>query len=168
MAAVSRNSLDEEVGVLERDAHGGEDDGELALELLADLAGSSERASTAACRAICAASWACGRPEPEKIGSFWPRTSGFSPSIAETPVWMKSSGKSRAVGLIGAAVDRQALSGMISGPVVARTAEAVEDAAEHVARDAELEPAAQEADLRLARVGAARALEGLHEGDVAR
>ena len=63
--------------------------------------GSSLRCSTADCRAIWAASSLCGSPEPEKIGSFCPRTSGLSPSMAETPVWMKSSGKSRAVGLIG-------------------------------------------------------------------
>jgi hypothetical protein len=28
----------------------------------------------------------------EKIGSFWPRTSVFRPSMAETPVWMNSCG----------------------------------------------------------------------------
>ncbi len=57
--------LDEEVRLLEGDAHGGEDDGELPRL----------RRGCVACRAICAASCACGRPEPEKIGSFWPRTS---------------------------------------------------------------------------------------------
>ena len=41
---------------------------------------------TFAWRAICAASWAWGRPEAEKMGSFWPRTSVFRPSMAETPV----------------------------------------------------------------------------------
>ena len=29
---------------------------------------------------------------PEKMGSFWPRTRVFSPSIAETPVWINSCG----------------------------------------------------------------------------
>jgi len=48
--------------------------------------------STFACLAICAARFACGRPEPENTGSFWPRTSVFRPSIAEMPVWMNSSG----------------------------------------------------------------------------
>ena len=42
--------------------------------------------STCAWRAICAASCACGKPDAEKIGSFWPRTSVFSPSMADTPV----------------------------------------------------------------------------------
>ena len=41
---------------------------------------------TLAWRAIWAASWAWGRPEAEKIGSFWPRTRVFSPSMADTPV----------------------------------------------------------------------------------
>ena len=92
----------EEVGVLEGDAHRGEDDGELALLFVAHLRRVVAAREHAACRAICAASSLCGRPEPEKIGSFWPRTSGLSPSIEETPVWMKSSGKSRLTGLIGA------------------------------------------------------------------
>ena len=39
-----------------------------------------------ACFTICAASWSCGRPLPEKIGSFCPRISVVSPSIAEIPV----------------------------------------------------------------------------------
>ena len=43
-------------------------------------------------RTICAASRLCGRPEPEKIGSFCPRTREFRPSMAETPVWMNSRG----------------------------------------------------------------------------
>ena len=47
---------------------------------------------TLACRAIWAASWAWGRPLAEKMGSFWPRTRVFSPSMAETPVWMNSWG----------------------------------------------------------------------------
>ena len=48
--------------------------------------------STFACRAICAASCACGRPEPEKIGSFCPRTRVLRPSMLEMPVWMNSLG----------------------------------------------------------------------------
>ena len=35
-------------------------------------------------------SW--GSPLPEKIGSFWPRTSAFIPSMAEMPVCMNSRG----------------------------------------------------------------------------
>ncbi len=48
--------------------------------------------STRACRAICAATRPCGRPAPEKIGSFWPRTRVFMPSMVLTPVWMNSFG----------------------------------------------------------------------------
>ena len=47
---------------------------------------------TLAWRAIWAASAAWGRPEPEKIGSFCPRTSVFRPSMVDTPVWMNSAG----------------------------------------------------------------------------
>lgn len=50
---------------------------------------------TVAWRAICAAMRLWGRPEAEKMGSFWPRTIGFRPSIVEMPVWMNSEGKSR-------------------------------------------------------------------------
>ena len=52
--------------------------------------------SSFAWRAICAAMRLCGRPLPEKIGSFWPRTSVFIRSMDEMPVWMKSRGYSRA------------------------------------------------------------------------
>ena len=41
---------------------------------------------TFACLAICAARFACGSPEPEKIGSYCPLTSVLRPSIVETPV----------------------------------------------------------------------------------
>ena len=47
---------------------------------------SSESSPREACCTICAASWSCGRPLPEKIGSFCPRISVVSPSIAEIPV----------------------------------------------------------------------------------
>ena len=47
---------------------------------------------TFACLAICAARLEWGRPDAEKIGSFCPRTRVFSPSMAETPVWMNSCG----------------------------------------------------------------------------
>src|SRR5512136_2146247 len=47
---------------------------------------------TFACRAIWSATLLCGRPAPEKIGSFWPRTRVLVPSIVEIPVWMKSAG----------------------------------------------------------------------------
>ncbi len=33
-----------------------------------------------------------GRPEPEKMGSFCPRTRELRPSMAEMPVWMNSRG----------------------------------------------------------------------------
>ena len=48
---------------------------------------------TLACRAICAAKLRMRQTaEPEKMGSFCPRTRVFSPSMAEMPVWMNSSG----------------------------------------------------------------------------
>ena len=48
--------------------------------------------STLAWRAIWAASAEWGRPEPEKMGSFCPRTRVFRPSMVDTPVWMNSLG----------------------------------------------------------------------------
>ena len=65
-----------------RDAHRREDDHEVVARtlrhrrLLCDLRGELRS----------------GRPKPEKIGSFWPRTSVLRPSIAETPVSMNSVG----------------------------------------------------------------------------
>jgi hypothetical protein len=49
-----------------------------------------------------AASSRPGSPEPEKTGSFWPRTSVFMPSIAEIPVSTNSASFCRRVGLKGA------------------------------------------------------------------
>ena len=43
-------------------------------------------------RAISTARRSCGRPPPEKIGSFWPRTRLFMRSSVVTPVSMKSRG----------------------------------------------------------------------------
>jgi hypothetical protein len=43
-------------------------------------------------RTIWAARRLWGRPEPEKIGSFWPRTRLLRPSMVEMPVWMNSRG----------------------------------------------------------------------------
>ena len=63
--------------------------GRMAASSLWEDAGPS---STLACRAIWAARAAWGRPEPEKIGSFWPRTRVFSPSMVEMPVWINSLG----------------------------------------------------------------------------
>ena len=86
-------------------------------------------------RTICAASRLCGRPLPEKIGSFCPRTSVFMPSMQEIPVWMKSRGYVRASGLMGTPLTsrRSELHGR--GVPVDGLAQAVEDAAEHVAGD---------------------------------
>ena len=57
-----------------------------------------------------------GRPEQEKIGSFCPRTRVFSPSMADTPVWINSSGYTRAAGFIGRPLISLLSSGRISGP----------------------------------------------------
>src|SRR3989344_4630696 len=74
-------------------------------------------AATFACLAICTANWLCGRPDAEKMGSFCPRTRVFSPSIVDTPVWMKSRGSARAYGLIGAPFMSSLFSGIIAGPL---------------------------------------------------
>ncbi len=62
---------------------------------------SASSPGTRACAAIRAARLFAGSPAPEKIGSFWPRTSVMSPSIAETPVSMNWSGWARVIGLSG-------------------------------------------------------------------
>ncbi len=59
-------------------------------------ANSSVEPGTLACRAIWSATSLWGRPELEKIGSFWPRTRVFVPSMVDIPVWMKSAGDARA------------------------------------------------------------------------
>ena len=71
---------------------------------------------TFACLAICAASWAWGSPDAEKIGSFCPRTRVFNPSIADTPVWINSSGYALAAGFMGRPLISLLSSGKISGP----------------------------------------------------
>src|SRR5665648_971667 len=67
----------------------------------------------------------------------------------------------------GRAVDGDALVRNDLRSAVVGATEAIEDASEHVSRNAELERAAEEARLRAARVRPARALERLHERDVA-
>ncbi len=72
--------------------------------------------ATCAWAAIWAASSRCGSPPTEKIGSFWPRTSVASPSIALTPVMIGSLGGMRTAGLIGVpAISRRRLP-RIGGP----------------------------------------------------
>ena len=82
MAPVCPEVLDEEVRFLEGDAHGAEDDGELLL---------LSRAPSPGGRSGRRCGGAAGR-YPEKMGSFWPRTSVFRPSMDEMPVWMNSVG----------------------------------------------------------------------------
>ena len=48
----------------------------------------SEPSATLACLTIWTASSLCFMPEPEKIGSFWPRISVARQSMEEMPVWM--------------------------------------------------------------------------------
>src|SRR5436853_144176 len=71
---------------------------------------------TFAWRAICSATSLCGRPAPEKSGSFWPRSGVFNPSIVEMPVWMNSAGCSLEYGLIAAPMISTRFSGTIGGP----------------------------------------------------
>ena len=72
--------------------------------------------TTLACRAIWSAISLCGSPDPEKMGSFWPRTSVFIKSMLEIPVWMKSWGDARENGLMAAPPMSSRFSGMMSGP----------------------------------------------------
>ena len=76
------------------------------------------------CRSRSRAFWAistamrsCGRPPPEKSGSFWPRTRLFIRSIAVTPVSMNSCGNgARRPGSCGTPVDAQPRLAAIGGP----------------------------------------------------
>ncbi len=74
--------LYEEVGLLEGDADGGKDHGEVArvvpqhTGLPGDLGGQGR----------------VGQAGAEKMGSFWPRTRVFRPSMVEMPVWINSLG----------------------------------------------------------------------------
>ena len=79
-------------------------------------ANSASSPSTLACLAIWAANSLWGKPEPEKIGSFWPLTKVFIPSMVEIPVWINSSGNSREAGFIGLPLISNSSSGIISGP----------------------------------------------------
>ena len=63
-----------------------------ATYLLFDLDGTLTDSKEGILRCVQYALAQCGRPEPEKIGSFWPRTRVFSPSMVEMPVWMNSLG----------------------------------------------------------------------------
>ena len=78
--------LDEIMGFLKGDTHGGEHHRKGRLFPF------PRRRAPMACRAIWAARLAWGRPEAENIGSFCPRTRVFRPSMADTPVWMNSCG----------------------------------------------------------------------------
>ena len=82
MAPVSWKHSTKKFGFFKGDAHGGKDDGKLLvraphLRLPGDLRRQIARGAG---------------QRPEKIGSFWPRTSVFSPSMAEMPVWINSCG----------------------------------------------------------------------------
>jgi hypothetical protein len=70
---------------------------------------------TRASRTIRAARSSAGRPEPLKMGSFWPRTRVFSPSIALIPVSIGSAGGRRLTGFIGAPHTGTERAGMGSG-----------------------------------------------------
>ena len=122
---------------------------------------------TRAWRMICAASSLAGRPEPEKIGSFWPRTSVFSPSIGADAGLDEVGRLLAAVRVDRRAVDVEARLGDDRRAAVDRLADAVEDAAEQLGRDVDLGDLFEEADLGLVDVDALRALEDLDDGDVA-
>src|SRR5512138_668083 len=76
---------------------------------------------TRAWQTIWVASRPAGSPAQEKIGSFCPRTSVFMPSIAETPVSMKSCGFSRRITLRAApAIGRRASAMGVGKPSAGR------------------------------------------------
>lgn len=102
-----------------------------------------------ACRQICAAISLCGRPAAEKMGIFWPRAMEFMVSMAEMPVEIISSGVDARVGVDGRAVDVEVVFREHLGPLVDGAAGAVEDAAQHVFADAELEVVPGEFDFGL-------------------
>ncbi len=58
----------------------------------------------------------CGRPPPEKSGSFCPRTSEFMRSMVVMPVSMKSRGVSRSTGFIGSPSIGRLLTAATGGP----------------------------------------------------
>ena len=81
-------------------------------------------------RAISTARRSCGRPPPEKIGSFWPRTRLFIRSSVVTPVSMKSRGTRARHRVDRQAVDAAACSRAGDRrPAVDHLADAVEHAA---------------------------------------
>ena len=98
-----------------------------------------------------------------RSGSFCPRTSVFSPSMAEMPVWMNSVRVVAGGGVHRAAVDVQALVGDDARAAVVGPAHAVKDAAQHVRGDGQLHAAAQEADLACPRLMPAGAFKQLHQ-----
>ena len=119
----SSNELHEEPGDVVLDPHGGEDHGEVRTRVPRIFA----------CRAIWAASSLCGRPLPEKMGSFWPRIRVFIPSMARYP------GLDEVAGILpGGGVDGRPLTSSSSSPTVRRPAvswvpQAVEHPAQHLA-----------------------------------
>ena len=56
--------------------------------IAANTMAKSDPSATLAWRTIWTASSLCFMPEPEKIGSFWPRISVARQSMEEMPVWM--------------------------------------------------------------------------------
>ena len=128
-------------GVGVRDPDGGEDDANGSPPALA-----------------CAATWAAssrwGRPPTEKMGSFCPRTSVASPSIAETPVRIGSRGVARAVGLIGRPWTCDVVAPNTGGPPSSGSPRPLHDAAEPALADRDRIGAARERDAELVQAEA--------------
>ena len=134
------------------------------MPIAANTMANSSPDLTRAWRMICAASSLAGRPEPEKIGSFWPRTSVFRPSI-DADAGLDEVGRLLArVRVDRRAGDVEARLGDDRRAAVDRLAGAVEHAAEQLDRDVDLGDLFEEADLGLGDVDAVRALEDLDDG----
>ena len=129
----------EEFGAVVRHADAGEHDREIAALR------PRRRLRSRACPAISTASRSCGRPPPEKIGSFCPRTRLFMRSSVVTPVSMKSRGIAARDRIDRQALDRIDRARGDRRPAVDDLAHAVEHAAEDAGRESERQRLADEA-----------------------
>ena len=144
--------LDEEVGLLEGDAHRGEDDRELLvgaahLRLARDLRGQL----------------GMGQAGRREDGQLLAADEGVQPvdrGDARLDELLRVAAGRR---VHRQAVDVHALLGQNLRAAVDRAAEAVEDAGEHILRDAQLHAAPEEADAGVGEVDAGRGLEELDQ-----
>ncbi len=108
-----------------------------------------------------------GSPAQEKIGSFWPLTRVFKPSMHDSPVSMNSCGRSRATGLSGKPDTGAQLLRHEHRQVVERLERAAEDAVEHARRQRRPLDRVREDDLGVVHVEAAAVADDLDQHRVA-